>query len=180
MMDKVGESYHGMITAVTSFGVFVELKEIFVEGLIHITNLPKDYYKFNPITHRLSGEHNGLVFQLGDAVHIKVAAVNLDERKVDFEFVQFDDKEQNIRLNKARKNIEQGIDVRKPRKKPGKKTHERSKTNEEQQGAAPKTKVKKTADEIKEAKKKKRKDKRKKQRANAKRRKRAKQAETKD
>ena len=173
MMDKVGEGYHGMITAVTSFGVFVELKEVFVEGLIHITNLPKDYYKFNPITHRLTGEHNGLTFQLGDAVHIQVAAVNLDERKVDFEFIKFDDKEQNIKLKKARKNIDDGVDVRKPRKKTKKKFGEKAADQSE-------PKKKKTAEELKEEKKKKRKDKRKKQRANAKRRKRAKQSTAKD
>lgn len=173
MLDKVGEAYHGMITAVTSFGVFVELKEVYVEGLVHITNLPKDYYKFNPITHRLTGEHNGLMFQLGDPVHVQVAAVNLDERKIDFDFVKFDDREQNTRLRKARRQIEEGKDVRMPRKKFGKKI-----TQQSTEPSAPKKK--KTAEEIKEEKKKKRKDKRKKQRQKARRKKRAEKASNKD
>ena len=85
MQEKVGESFDGIITSTTGFGMFVELKDIYVEGLVHITSLPKDYYQFEPVTHRLIGERSGRVFQLGDAVRVAVTAVNLDERKIDFE-----------------------------------------------------------------------------------------------
>ncbi|WP_275097626.1 ribonuclease R [Sedimenticola hydrogenitrophicus] len=84
MMDKIGEEFVGIITSVTSFGIFVELDEIYVDGLVHITALDNDYYHFDPVGHRLTGERSGMVYRLGDQVKIKVAAVNLDERKIDF------------------------------------------------------------------------------------------------
>ncbi|MGD9708666.1 MAG: ribonuclease R [Halothiobacillaceae bacterium] len=84
MQDRVGEVFDGVITAVTSFGLFVELKGVFVEGLLHITALDKDYYHFDPVGHRLVGERTGQVYRLGDAVTVQVARVDLDERKIDF------------------------------------------------------------------------------------------------
>ena len=144
MLDKVGQSYHGMITAATSFGVFVELKDVFVEGLIHITNLPKDFYKFNPISHRLTGEHNGLVFQLGDPVNVRVASVNMDDRKIDFEFLHFDDEDQNATLKKLRSNIQDDAGDKKPRKKSRKKPAEKS--SEPGAKKVAKKAVKKTSD----------------------------------
>lgn len=84
MQDKVGDVFEGVITAVTSFGVFVELKGVFVEGLVHITALDKDYYHFDPVGHRLVGERSGQVFRLGDPITVQVARVDLDERKIDF------------------------------------------------------------------------------------------------
>ncbi|WP_177418673.1 ribonuclease R [endosymbiont of Lamellibrachia barhami] len=84
MMDKVGETFDGIITSVNSFGVFVELKDIFVDGLVHITALDNDYYHFDPVGHRLSGERTGKVIRLGDPLRIQVAKVNLDDRKIDF------------------------------------------------------------------------------------------------
>jgi ribonuclease R len=85
MKDRVGETFQGVITAVTGFGLFVELKDIYVEGLVHVTALPGDYYHFDPIQHRLSGERSGRAFRLGDSVEVKVMRVDLDERKIDFE-----------------------------------------------------------------------------------------------
>ncbi len=87
MLDKVGEAYDGLVSAVTSFGLFVELDGIHVEGLIHITALPGDYYRFDPAHHRLDGERSGRRFRLGMPLRVKVTAVNLDERKIDFELV---------------------------------------------------------------------------------------------
>lgn len=84
MMDKIGEIFDGIITSVTSFGLFVELNEIFVEGLVHITALKNDYYHFDPVGHRLTGERSGERYRLGDPVRVKLAAVNLDEKKIDF------------------------------------------------------------------------------------------------
>jgi ribonuclease R len=84
MLDKVGESFNGIITSVNSFGLFVELDNIYVTGLVHVTALDRDYYHFDPIGHRLTGERSGEVYRLGDPIAIKVAAVNLDERKIDF------------------------------------------------------------------------------------------------
>jgi ribonuclease R len=87
MQDKVGEEFEGVISAVTSFGVFVELNDIYIEGLVHVTSLPKDYYHFDPVGHRMSGERSGRVYRLGDRLRVKAARVDLDERKIDFETV---------------------------------------------------------------------------------------------
>lgn len=84
MMDKVGNEYAGVISGATSFGIFVELAEIYVEGLVHISTLPDDYYQFDPIKHALLGERSGRRFQLGDSIKIKVARVDLDQRQIDF------------------------------------------------------------------------------------------------
>ena len=73
-----------MITAVTGFGLFVELTDIYVEGLVHVTALPGDYYHFDPVHHRLAGERTGRSFRLGDTVEVQVMRVDLDERKIDF------------------------------------------------------------------------------------------------
>ncbi|MGY4492104.1 ribonuclease R [Pseudomonas sp. TE3610] len=84
MKDRVGETFPGVITAVTGFGLFVELTDIFVEGLVHVTALPGDYYHFDPVHHRLAGERTGRSFRLGDTVEVQVMRVDLDERKIDF------------------------------------------------------------------------------------------------
>ncbi|MFT5396757.1 MAG: ribonuclease R [Gammaproteobacteria bacterium] len=85
MEDKVGEIFSGMVSSVTSFGLFVVLDDIFIEGLIHISNLPVDYYHFDEITHSLRGERGGKVFKLGQKLDVLVARVDLEERKIDFE-----------------------------------------------------------------------------------------------
>lgn len=88
MMDKIGEEFPGIISAVTSFGFFVELADIFVEGLVHISNLGQDYFHFDPTSHQLKGERTNINFRLGDSVKIKVVRVDLDEKKMDFELIQ--------------------------------------------------------------------------------------------
>ncbi len=87
MMDKIGEQFQGIITAVTGFGFFVELDNIYAEGLVHITNLPQDYFHFDAKTHQLLGERTGIRYRLGDKVLIRVARVDLDEKKIDFELI---------------------------------------------------------------------------------------------
>ncbi len=87
MMDKVGETYVGIITGVTGFGLFVALREIYVEGLIHISTLGEDYFHFDAQHYRIVGDRSKETFQLGDEIEIKVMNVNLDERKIDFERV---------------------------------------------------------------------------------------------
>ncbi|HHB92141.1 MAG TPA: ribonuclease R [Thioploca sp.] len=84
MEDKVGLEFEGTVTGVTAFGLFVELDEIFVDGLVHVTSLTEDYYHFNPITYRLTGETNGVVYQLSDRLKVKVVRVDLQEKKIDF------------------------------------------------------------------------------------------------
>lgn len=88
MQDRLGEEFPGVISAVTSFGFFVELTDIFVEGLVHISTLDRDYFHYDPIGHRLQGERSGIVYRLGDTVRVIVARVDLDERKMDFELIK--------------------------------------------------------------------------------------------
>ncbi len=87
MLDKVGQVFDGIISGVTGFGVFVTLKDIFIDGLVHITSLKDDYYRFDPIHHRLTGERAGGVYKMGDPLRVQVARVDLDERKIDFDLV---------------------------------------------------------------------------------------------
>ena len=106
MQDKVGQVFDGIITGVTGFGLFVELRGVFVEGLIHVTSLRNDYYQFDPIGHRLHGERSGQVYRLGDGVRVRVTRVDLDERKIDFDPVEGERKEvgrRNRHLRRRRK-----------------------------------------------------------------------------
>ena len=84
MLDKVGQEFEGVVSGVTNFGIFVELKDIYVEGLIHISALPGDYYQFDAVKHALIGGRTGRRFQMGDSVKILVARVDLDQGKMDF------------------------------------------------------------------------------------------------
>jgi len=77
-----------VINTVTSFGLFVELDDIFVEGLVHVTSLPKDYYQFDATLHKMIGERTGQTFQLGDTIRVEVANVDLESRKMDFKPVE--------------------------------------------------------------------------------------------
>ncbi len=91
MQDKLGQVFRGKISAVTGFGIFVELDEIYVEGLVHVTSLKNDYYAFDAVKHRLVGERGGNVYRLGDTMTVLVARVDLDERKIDFELADDED-----------------------------------------------------------------------------------------
>lgn len=90
LQDHIGDTFNGIITAVTNFGIFVELLDVYVEGLIHITSLPSDYYHFEEAHHRLVGERTRQTFCLGDELQVQVASVKLDDRKVDFELAGLD------------------------------------------------------------------------------------------
>lgn len=119
MLDKIGDTFDGLISSVTSFGIFVELQDIYIEGLVHITSLPKDYYQFEPASHKLIGERSGRVFQLGEPVSVKVAAVSLDERKIDFTVEGLEAAEEKRPKPAAKKAGKKK--ARKPRKKKSKK-----------------------------------------------------------
>jgi len=83
MQDHIGDSFNGVISTVTNFGLFVRLANLGIEGLIHINSLGRDYYKFDEVRLSLTGENTGTKFKVGDAIEVKVAAVNLDEKKID-------------------------------------------------------------------------------------------------
>jgi ribonuclease R len=83
MADKVGNAFDGYITGVAPFGLFVELVEHFVEGLVHVSNMADDYYRFHEATHAFSGEHTKKTYRLGDRVRVRVVRVDLDRRMID-------------------------------------------------------------------------------------------------
>lgn len=87
MMDKVGAEFDGVVSGVTNFGLFVELKDIYVEGLIHITAMDNDYFYFDAVRHMLQGERTKVKYCLGDTLKVKVEKVDLDERHIDFSLV---------------------------------------------------------------------------------------------
>jgi len=87
MSKHVGSEFDGVITGVTSFGLFVELEESRVSGLVHISQLANDYYHFDPIRKLLKGERSGEQFRLGDHVRVQVLRASLEDRKIDFRLV---------------------------------------------------------------------------------------------
>jgi ribonuclease R len=88
LLEHVGDAFDGVISAVTGFGLFVELVDLYIEGLVHVTALPGDYYNFDAAHQRLTGERTGRSFQLGGKVRVQVARVDLDDRKIDLELLE--------------------------------------------------------------------------------------------
>src|SRR6185295_20324 len=84
MQDKVGESYDGFVSGVTSFGMFVELADVFVEGLVHLSTLGDDYYEHLERQHALRGRRTRRTFRVGDPVRVEVAGVSVERRQIDF------------------------------------------------------------------------------------------------
>ncbi len=120
MEQHVGDDFDGTIIAVTSFGLFVELENIYIEGLVHITELSNDYYHYDPVHHCLEAERGRHVYRLGERVRVKLIRVNMEEKKID------------LRM------LEEKGSGRKPRPKPNKK-------KKQVQGQKPKQKQKKSA-----------------------------------
>nr|WP_259372035.1 ribonuclease R [Caldimonas mangrovi] len=88
MREHLGEEYSGTISAVTSFGLFVQLDALYVEGLIHITELGGEYYRFDEVRQELRGERTGVRYVVGGRVRVQVSRVDLDGRKIDFRMVR--------------------------------------------------------------------------------------------
>jgi ribonuclease R len=84
MQDKVGETFDGTISGVTNFGIFVTLDGLHIDGLVHITELGRDYFQFDAGRHALVGERGGRIFQLAGRVRVMVARVDLETTKIDF------------------------------------------------------------------------------------------------
>ena len=87
MQDHVGEEFEGVISSVTGFGFFVRLNDLFIDGLVHISGLANDYYLFDMPKQRLIGENSGMIFRLGDAVKVRVEAVSLEQKQIDFSLI---------------------------------------------------------------------------------------------
>ncbi len=87
MADKLGEKFNGYVTGVQAFGLFVELEEVYVQGLVHVSSMGDDYYRMNEKAHLLKGENTGKVYRLGDRVAVQLARVDLERRQIDLALV---------------------------------------------------------------------------------------------
>lgn len=83
MEQHLGDTFEGVVTGVANFGLFVELVDLYIEGMVHVSSLDSDYYHFDDVRHVLVGESSGRQFRLGDTVSVQVAAVNTEDRKID-------------------------------------------------------------------------------------------------
>ncbi len=88
MQDKLGEEFSGIITGVTTFGIFVQLDQLFVEGLVHVTDLGADYFQYDDARHELRGDRTGKRYQLTDRVNVQVVRVDLESRKIDLRLAE--------------------------------------------------------------------------------------------
>jgi ribonuclease R len=102
MREHLGEEYAGTVTAVTSFGLFVTLDALYVEGLVHITELGGEYYRFDEVKQELRGERTGVRYVVGARVRVQVSRVDLDGRKIDFRMVR--DTEEDAAMIRARRD----------------------------------------------------------------------------
>ncbi|MDZ7344830.1 MAG: S1 RNA-binding domain-containing protein, partial [candidate division KSB1 bacterium] len=107
MSRYLGEEFNGIVSGVVSFGIFVEIPQFLVEGLVHISDLEDDYYIFEEKAYRLKGENTGRVYRLGDEVRVRVVRVDPNERLLDFVLVEpprrnFKDKKKESK--KSRRN----------------------------------------------------------------------------
>ncbi|MDH5407822.1 MAG: ribonuclease R [Gammaproteobacteria bacterium] len=133
MLDKVGDEFDGVISSVTSFGLFVELNNIYVEGLVHVTSLGKDYFHFDPVHHRMIGEHTRHIYRLGNRIRVIVARVDLDERKIDFELA--DEQPENTTSRKELNSADKAVKkAKKQSKKDGKKRPDEGKKSSAKKG----------------------------------------------
>jgi ribonuclease R len=101
MADKVGDEFEGYVTGVTAFGLYVELIEHFVEGLVHVSTMADDYYRFVERAHILRGENKGKVYRLGDRVKVQVVKVDMERRQVDLGLVDILEAVRSSELNRG-------------------------------------------------------------------------------
>ena len=119
MQDHVGEEFDGVISSVTGFGFFVRLNDLFIDGLVHISGLANDYYLFDMPKQRLIGENSGMIFRLGDAVKVRVEAVSLEQKQIDFSLISSERKPR--RSGKTARTKAKKAEVKAPKKTTNKK-----------------------------------------------------------
>ena len=125
LQKRIGQQFHGIVTSVTSFGLFVQLEDLLMDGLVHVTALKRDYYQFDPVRHRLVGDMTNRSYQLGDRLLVEIARVDMEDRKVDFDLISsLDENRERKKGRKPRKGKpsrripgKKGKSARKPGKK---------------------------------------------------------------
>ena len=122
MADKVGAEFDGFVTGVAAFGLFIELVEHFVEGLVHISTMADDYYRFVEKQHVLHGESRGRTYRLGDRVRVQVLRVDLEQRQVSLGIVEILDavRESESRRGPRRSRARPKQEGRRAKGRPGK------------------------------------------------------------
>ncbi len=118
MLHKLGQVFPGIISDVTSFGVFIELNDIYIQGLLHVTALVNDYYQYDATNHILIGRHSGKKYRLGDPIEVLVARVDLDKRTIDFELPNIQEKKALPKKKRGRKFRSRKSKNRTEQKKP--------------------------------------------------------------
>jgi ribonuclease R len=108
--DKLGEEFTGTISGVTTFGIFVQLDALFIEGLVHVTELGADYFQYDEVRHELRGERTGIRYQLTDRVTVQVSRVDLDARKIDLRLVNEPDIRTTLKNEARRAGADQARD----------------------------------------------------------------------
>jgi ribonuclease R len=121
LQKHIGNQYHGIVTSVTNFGLFVQLDDLLIDGLVHVTALKRDYYHFDPAHHRLVGELTGRHYRLGDRLMVEVVRVDMEDRKIDFDLVGVIGESPDVKPGRKRKKDKKG----KPRRKTGKRNRSR-------------------------------------------------------
>lgn len=119
--DKLGEEFTGTISGVAPFGIFVQLDTLFIEGLVHVTELGADYFQYDEVRHELRGERTGIRYQLTDRVTVQVSRVDLDARKIDLRLVSTPDIRATLK-NEARRAETEKVHEKPSKTKPARKT----------------------------------------------------------
>ena len=133
MADKVGDEFDGYITGVAAFGLFVQLVEHYVEGLVHVSSMADDYYRFLEKSHALRGENTQKVYQLGSRVRVQVVRVDMDRRQIDLglveilEAVRTDERHRGPRHSKARPKQEHRRSSKPGTQRPGRRERQKGK-----------------------------------------------------
>ncbi|HSV52511.1 MAG TPA: S1 RNA-binding domain-containing protein, partial [Burkholderiaceae bacterium] len=112
MREHLGEEYSGVVTAATSFGIFVTLDAMYVEGLVHITELGGEYFRFDEARQELRGERTGIRYAIGTRVRVQVSRVDLDGRKIDFRLVREGDELRAVARDGATRAGTDGVPVK--------------------------------------------------------------------
>ncbi len=131
LSHRLGEEYDGIIAAVTNFGIFVELQPLYVEGLVHVTELVDDYFVYDKARHCLVGERTKRRFRIGDPVRVQVAQVNLDERKVELRLLKSPDELQHDATGAGEDTSQSQADAPKPKKTRRRRSRKRGKPTSE-------------------------------------------------
>src|SRR3989442_473264 len=127
MADKVGDEFEGYVTGVASFGLFIELVEHFVEGMVHISTMADDYYRFVDGAHLLRGENTQKVYRLGDKVKVQVIRVNMEVRQIDLGLVDILERVREGERGPRRSRATPKRDQRRGKQRPGRRERQKSK-----------------------------------------------------